>query len=105
MLQESIIYRTTGLPAIGDSMPYETFSAENQYTLRQNFTYTLLAGLEYNHQNRWAIGSGYRWFNAGNFQGPEYLRVMGGSAVDVGNDQWGMRFRAHEWFIEFKIFI
>ncbi len=98
-------YRTTGLPPIGDSMPYATFSAENQYTLRQNFTYTLLAGLEYNHQNRWAIGSGYRWFNAGNFQGPEYLRVMGGSAVDVGNDQWGMRFRAHEWFIEFKIFI
>ena len=98
-------YRTTGLPAIGDSSPFQTFSAENQYTLRKNFTYTLLAGVEYNYDQRWAIGTGYRWFNAGDFKGPQYQRVMGGSAVDVADDQWSMRFRAQEWFIEFKIFI
>lgn len=98
-------YRTTGLPPIGDSAPYATFSAENQYTLRRNFTYTFLAGLEYRYHDSWALGTGYRWFNAGHFKGPQYQRVSGGSAVDVGGDTWQMRFRAHEWFIEFKIFI
>jgi hypothetical protein len=98
-------FRTTGLSATGDSTPYESFSGENQYTLCKNFTYTLLAGVEYSHTDRWAIGTGYRWFNAGNFNGPQYLRNANGSAVDVANDQWQMRFRANEWFIEFKIFI
>jgi opacity protein-like surface antigen len=98
-------YRTTGLPPTGDSSPYASFSAENQYTLRKNFTYTLLAGLEYSYNDRWAIGTGYRWFNAGHFKGPRYQRVASGSAVDVDGDQWKMRFRSNEWFIEFKIFI
>lgn len=98
-------FRTIGLPATGDSSPYQSFSSENQYTLRKNFTYTLLAGVEYSHTDRWAIGTGYRWFNAGNFDGPEYLRVTSGSAVDVADDAWQMRFRAQEWFLEFKIFI
>jgi len=98
-------YRTTGLPPTGNSAPYASFSAENQYTLRKNFTYTILAGLEYNHDDRWAIGTGYRWFNAGHFKGPRYQRVASGSAVDVACDAWEMRFRANEWFIEFKIFI
>lgn len=98
-------YRTTGLPATGDSAPYESFSAENQYTLRRNFTYTFLAGVEYNYNTDWAIGTGYRWFNAGNFTGPQYQRVASGSAVDVAGDAWKMHFKAHEWFIEFKIFI
>lgn len=98
-------YRTTGLAPTGDSAPYNSFSAENQYTLRQNFTYTLAAGVEYSHTDRWAIGTGYRWFNAGNFKGPQYQRVADGSAVDLAGDAWDMRFRANEWFIEFKIFI
>ncbi len=98
-------YRTTGLPPTGDSAPYASFSAENQYTLRKNFTYTLLTGLEYSYKNYFAIGTGYRWFNAGHFKGPRYQRVSSGSAVDVAGDQWRMRFRANEWFIEFKIFI
>lgn len=98
-------YRTTGLPPTGDSSPYASFSAENQRTLRQKFTYTLLAGVEYSYKNRFAIGSGYRWFNAGHFKGPRYQRVASGSAVDVAGDAWKMRFRANEWFIEFKIFI
>ncbi len=98
-------YRTTGLPPTGNSSPYESFSAENQYTLRKNFTYTLLAGFEYSHKNNWAVGTGYRWFNAGHFKGPRYQRVASGSAIDVAGDAWRMRFRANEWFIEFKIFI
>lgn len=98
-------YRTTGLPPTGDSAPYASFSAENQYTLRKNFTYTFLAGLEYNCNDSWAIGTGYRWLNAGNFNGPRYQRVASGSAVDVACDSWKMRFRSNEWFVEFKIFI
>lgn len=98
-------FRTTGLPLTGDSSPYESFSSENQYTLRKNFTYTILAGIEYSHNDRWAIGTGYRWLNAGNFKGPQYLRSVSGAAVDIGTNQWDMRFRANEWFIEFKIFI
>lgn len=98
-------YRTTGLPPIGDSAPYASFSAENQYTLRRNFTYTFQVGFEYSYDTCWAIGTGYRWFNAGHFKGPRYQRVASGTAVDVGCDAWQMRFRAHEWFIEFKIFI
>ena len=98
-------YRTTGLPPTGDSAPYKSFSAENQYTLRKNFTYTLLAGFEYSYKDSWAIGTGYRWFNAGHFRGPRYQRVASGSAVDVGCDTWKMRFRSNEWFIELKIFI
>lgn len=98
-------FRTTGLPPTGDSSPYESFSSENQYLVRKNFTYTILAGLEYNYNNRWAIGSGYRFFDAGHFKGSRYLRTSTGSAVDVGSNVWNMRFRSNEWFIEFKIFI
>lgn len=98
-------YRTTGLPPTGDSTPYPSFSSENQYCLRRNFTYTLLAGLEYNYNDSWGIGTGYRWFNAGKFNGPRYQRVASGSAVDVGGYEWDMRFQANEWFIELKIFI
>jgi opacity protein-like surface antigen len=98
-------FRTTGLPATGDSSPFASFSSENQYTLRKNFTYTILTGFEYHHNDRWAIGTGYRWLNAGSFAGPQYLRADGGPAVDLGDDTWQMRFRANEWFIEFKIFI
>ena len=98
-------YRTTGLPPNGNSSPYESFSSESQYTLRKNFTYTFLTGLEYSYTDYWAIGTGYRWFNAGQFKGPQYQRVSSGSAVDVDGDQWKMRFKSNEWFIEFKIFI
>lgn len=98
-------FRTTGLPATGDSAPYASFSAENQYTLRKNFTYTALVGFEYRHNDSWAIATGYRWFDAGKFKGPRYQRVASGAAVDVGSEEWKMRFRSNEWFVEFKIFI
>lgn len=98
-------FRTTGLPPTGDSSPYASFSSENQSTLCRNFTYTLLAGFEYNYNDVWAVGTGYRWFNAGSFKGPQYLRAAGGAAVDVASDVWEMRLRANEWFLEFKIFI
>ncbi len=98
-------FRTTGLPPSGDSSPFASFSAENQYTLRKNFTYTALAGFEYKYSGCWAIGTGYRWFDAGTFKGPRFQRVATGSAVDVSGEEWKMRFRANEWFIEFKIFL
>lgn len=98
-------FRTTGLPPSGDSSPFASFSAENQYTLRKNLTYTVLAGLEYAYKNCWAIATGYRWFDAGNFNGPRFQRVATGSAVDLAGQEWQMRFRSNEWFIEFKIFI
>jgi len=98
-------YRTTGLPPSGASSPYLSFSAENQYTTRRNFTYTLLAGTEYSYKDNWAIGTGYRFLNAGNFKGPRYQRVASGAAVDLAGDAWKMRFKSNEWFIEIKIFI
>lgn len=98
-------YRTICLPATGDSTPYASFSAENQYTLSRKVSYSLFIGLEYNHDARWAIATGYRWFNAGSFNGPQYQRIASGSAVDVGGAAWHMRLRANEWFIECKIFI
>lgn len=98
-------FRTTGLPPSGDSFPFPSFSAENQYTHRKNFTYTALIGFEYNYNERWAIASGYRWFDAGKFKGPRFQRVASGAAVDVGSEEWRMHFRANEWFVEFKIFM
>lgn len=98
-------FRTTGLPPSGDSDPFASFSAENQHTLRQNFTYTALIGFEYNHNDRFAIATGYRWFDAGQFKGPKFQRVGTGAAVDVAEDAWKMRFRANEWFIELKILL
>lgn len=98
-------FRTTGLPPSGDSDPFASFASENQLTKRRNLTYTALIGFEYNYNNTWAISTGYRWLDAGKFDGPRYIRVANGAAVDVGNDAWRMRFRANEWFVEFKIFI
>lgn len=98
-------FRTTGLPPSGASDPFASFSAENQYTHRKNFTYTALVGFEYNYNDCWAIATGYRWFDAGKFKGPRFQRVDTGAAVDVGGEEWKMRFRANEWFIGFKIFL
>jgi opacity protein-like surface antigen len=98
-------YRTTGLPPSGDSSPYPSFSAESQYTLRKKLTYTVQAGLEYNHCDSWAISTGYRWFDAGRFKGPQYQRVATGSAVDLDGNEWQMNFKSNEWFFEFKIYI
>lgn len=98
-------FRTTGLPPTGASAPFNSFSSENQYTLRRNFTYTVQFGFEYSHNDCWALATGYRWFDAGNMDGPRYLRVDTGGAVDVADQTWKMRFRSNEWFVEFKIFI
>lgn len=98
-------FRTTGLPPSGDSSPFASFSAENQHTLHKNFTYTALIGFEYNYNDCWAIATGYRWFDAGKFKGPRFQRVATGAAVDIAGEEWKMRFRSNEWFVEFKIFI
>lgn len=98
-------FRTTGLPPSGDSDPFASFSAENQHTQRKNFTYTTLVGLEYNYNDCWVIATGYRWFDAGKFKGPRFQRVATGAAVDIAGEEWKMRFRSNEWFVEFKIFL
>lgn len=98
-------FRTKGLPPSGASDPFASFSAENQHTLRKNFTYTVLIGFEYNCMDCWAIATGYRWFDAGKFKGPRFLRVASGAAVDVRDEEWKMRFRSNEWFVELKIFL
>jgi hypothetical protein len=98
-------FRTKGLPPSGASAPFASFSAENQYTLRRNFTYTALIGFEYNYNDCWAIATGYRWFDAGRFKGPRFQRVSTGAAVDVAGEEWKMHFRSNEWFVEFKVFI
>lgn len=98
-------FRTTGLPSTGSSFPFASFSAENQYTQHRNFTYTALIGLEYNYNNTWAISSGYRYFDAGKFKGPRYQRVSTGGAVDISGEEWKMRFRANEWFLEFSVYL
>jgi hypothetical protein len=98
-------FRTTGLPPSGASAPFPSFSAENQYALRKNFTYTALVGFEYNYNDYWAIATGYRWFDAGKFKGPQFQRVSTGAAVDVAGEEWKMRFRSNEWFVEFKVFL
>lgn len=97
-------FRTTGLPPSGESDPYASFSVENAYTLRRRCTYTVLAGVEYNVQDRFALSTGYRYFDAGRFKGPRFFRVANGSAVDVSGDEWKLRFRANEWFIALKMF-
>lgn len=98
-------FRTTGLPSTGASFPFASFSAENEYTHHRNFTYTLQLGLEYNYNDSWALSTGYRFFDAGKFRGPRYLRVSPGGSVDVSSEAWKMRFRSNEWFIEFSLFI
>ena len=98
-------FRTTGLPPSGGSAPFASFSNENQYTNRHNFTYALLIGFEYNYNDRWTIATGYRWLDAGKFKGPRFIRVSDGSAVDIGGEEWKMRFKSNEWFIEVKFFI
>jgi opacity protein-like surface antigen len=98
-------FRTTGLPPSGGSAPFPSFSAENQYTRHTNFTYTALIGFEYNYHDCWALATGYRWLDAGKFKGPRFLRVDTGAAVDVGGQEWKMRFRSNEWFIALKIFL
>lgn len=98
-------FRTTGLAPTGASAPFDSFSSENQHNVHKNFTYTINLGFEYNHNDSWAIATGYRWFDAGDFKGPRYLRVDTGGAVDVAGEQWKMRFRSNEWFVEFKVFI
>lgn len=98
-------FRTTGLPPSGGSFPFASFSSENPYTLRRNFTYTAFVGFEYAYNERWTLATGYRWFDAGRFKGPRFQRVSTGSAVDVAGEEWRMRFRSNEWFFEFKLFL
>jgi opacity protein-like surface antigen len=99
-------FRSTGLPPVNpalDSSP--SFGSENQYSIRYRFTYQALAGLEYRYNDRWALSTGYRWFDAGRFKGPEYIRDPNGIALDTENKEWRISFAAHELFVELKVFL
>lgn len=96
-------FRSTGIKPVDDDIP--AFASENQYTVRYHFTYQVMAGLEYNHCDRWALCIGYRWFDAGKFKGPRYFRNAQGLADDFGHHEWDIRLRANEFLIEAKFFL
>lgn len=97
-------FRSTGLPPVdNDGLP--AFASENEYTVRYHFSYQVSVGLEYNHCDIWALSIGYRWFDAGKFKGPRYIRTANGDAHDIGPHEWEMRLRANEVFIEAKFFL
>jgi opacity protein-like surface antigen len=96
-------FRSSGLPDTGDNVP--GFGSDNEYTKRYHFTYQVMVGLEYRYGETWALSAGYRWFDAGKFKGPSYIRNPAGLGQDVRPHEWRMKFRSNEAFVEFKVFI
>ncbi len=96
-------FRSTNLTSL--IPPFPAFASENQYTIRYCFTYQLQTGLEYRYHEKWALSTGYRWFDSMRFKGPRYFRDSIGQSFDVGKDEWRIKFRAHELFLELKIFL
>lgn len=97
-------FRATCLPSNEDSGPYNTFSSENQYSLRWKFTYQVSGGIEYRSCDNWAIGVNYRWFDAGRLGGPRYFRSNSGQSFDVGCDVWKISLKANELVFDLKTF-
>lgn len=97
-------FRSTGLPSV-DATGIPAFGVASEYCVSYHFTYQLTAGLEYNYCDRWAICLGYRWFDAGKFKGPRYVRTALGHAHDFGQYVWDMRLRTHEVLLEVKFFL
>lgn len=99
-------FRTTGLPSVlPDVNPAPGFGSDNAYTVRYRFTYQVSAGVEYNYCDTWSLSVGYRWFDAGRLNGPQYIRRPPGTALDITGNEWKMRFRANELLVEFKLFL
>jgi opacity protein-like surface antigen len=95
-------FRSTGLPPVSEADPFPAFSSDNAYFKSYHFTYQIMAGLEFRFMDCWAISAGYRWFDAGKFNGPEYVRDQTGIALE--GIPWKIRFKANEFFFEFKYF-
>ncbi len=97
-------FRTTGLPPLPGNETLLAFSGDNQYSVRWRFTYQASAGFEYRHCDSWALGFGYRWFDAGRFSGPRYFRDKFGGSFDAGNNVWKMSLRSNELYVDLKLF-
>jgi opacity protein-like surface antigen len=104
-------FRSISLPSVRGLCSTNTpsldpsFGSENQYTERFNFAYQLFIGLEAKFCDAWALSCGYRWFDAGRFKGPRYLRDQCGFAQDIGNNEWRINVSANEFFIELKAYL
>ena len=97
-------FRSTGIAPVDAAIdPTLSFASDNQYTKRFEFTYQLMGGLEYRWKDRWALSAGYRWFDVAQFKGPSFIRDQYGNAYDLRGEEWEIRFRANEIFLEFKV--
>lgn len=97
-------FRTTGLsPSSENNEPLLGFTAENQYYVQWRFTYQVSAGLEY-RCGSWALGLGYRWFDAGRLGGPRYFRDKVGGSFDAGSDVWKFSLRSNEVYADLRFF-
>jgi opacity protein-like surface antigen len=99
-------FRSTGLsPTNPPVNPFPGFSSDNEYTVRNHFTYQVMVGFEYQQSEMWAISTGYRWFDAGRFKGPSFFRNKIGDSFETSGNEWRMRFAAQEVFVELKLFL
>lgn len=99
-------FRSTGLPSVDPTVnPAPGFGSDNAYTVRTNFTYQLMAGLEYHFCDLWTLSLGYRWLDAGRYKGPSFIRRPPGTALDIRGSEWRARFEAQEILLELKFAI
>lgn len=97
-------FRSTGLPAPSPAeIAAPSFGSSNEYTVRTSFTYQLMGGLEYNYCDLWTLSLGYRWFDAGRYKGPSFIRTPLGTAADSSGNEWRSHFRAQEVLLELKV--
>lgn len=82
-----------------------TFGSESPLTERFHFAYQIMAGVEARICDQWAISLGYRYFDAGRFNGPQYIRNPCGEAVNVKGNVWKIDFKANEIFFELKVYL
>ena len=104
-------FRSVGLSAVTESCNgfdpslNLSFGSENPYTERFNFAFQAFLGLEAKFWDTWALSFGYRYFDAGTFKGPQYIRNQCGIASDIGRNVWKIDVSANEFFLEIKTFL
>lgn len=97
-------FRTTGIGFTNPDDPITPgFASSNCLTHRYKLSYTLSIGLEYKTCD-WAVSTGYRWFSVNSFKGPSFTRDARGFGGDLRGFEWKNRFRANEWFLDFKLY-
>lgn len=70
---------------------------------RTHFAYQLMAGLEAKFCECFGLSVEYRWYNAGRFQGAQYIRDQCG-ATNQG-PPWNIDFKANEILVELKVYL